>query len=102
MLGRNIKEPKRSEDDDTSGKFMGLEDSLTLLSKNVARSLNKPPDFNVIKHKDPAYSFSRRERYPKEKKEDKETLRLKDLYYEHQQLLKSIDNQINYDRNKVF
>ena len=86
--------------DEQPGKFYGLEQSLSFLSKNVARSLNKLPDFNVIKPKEPAYSIPKNERFHGEKPDDPETQRLKELYYQHQ-IIMSNANEVNNDPNKV-
>jgi len=87
--------------DEQPGKFYGLEQSLSFLSKNVARSLNKLPNFNVIKQQDPLYSFPQSERFKSEKPDDPETQRLKDLYYQHQIIMKNNESEINNDPTKV-
>ncbi len=87
--------------DEQPGKFYGLEQSLSFLSKNVARSLNKLPDFNIVKNKDPSFSIPRSERFRVEKPDDAETQRLKDLYYQHQLLMKNNQYDVNNDPSKV-
>jgi len=86
--------------DEQPGKFYGLEQSLSFLSKNVARSLNKLPNFNSVKAKEPSYSIPRSERFHSEKPDDPEEIRLKELYYQHQIIMNN-ENRVNNDPNKV-
>jgi cell fate regulator YaaT (PSP1 superfamily) len=88
-----------------STKFIGLDESLSLLSKNVASSLNNPPNFNVVKNRDPIYSLSKSERFPKHKNnesQDEKILLLKEKIEYEKLAMSMIQNQVNFDKDHVY
>lgn len=57
-------------DQEEGAKIHGLEQSVSYLSKNITKSLNPLPDYNIGKPNLPAFSFPRGDRFNLDKKSD--------------------------------
>lgn len=92
--------------DEQPGKFYGLEQSLSFLSKNVSKNMTPAPNFNKLKNRNPIWSIPRSERFPdlkaKESEDEKAMEYLGSIMDHLNEQQNSSEVKINNDPKKVF